>query len=308
MSAVYQPRVADRSSFVTVRGLRYHLRCWETPAGAGARADRPAPLLLCLHGWMDVSASYQFIVDALARRWRVVAPDWRGFGLSEALPCRETTDSYAFVDYLGDLDALIDALSPQAPVRLVGHSMGGNVATLYAGIRPERVAGLVNLEGFGLAATEPADAGARLRRWLDELRAPVAFRGYPTLEAVAERLCANNPRLPLPMARFLAAHWARPDGDGFVLRADPAHKRVNPVPYRVDEALACWRAVTAPVLWVASTERSPMLRFTLTDEYRQRLTAFRRLTEVTVADAAHMLHHDQPARIAGLIEEFFRDD
>jgi pimeloyl-ACP methyl ester carboxylesterase len=312
--------------------LRYHLREWRTgphaadaaTTGEPAAAAVPAasaepPLLVMLHGWMDVSASFQFVVDALAQQWRVVAPDWRGFGLSDGAPGREwSVDGYAFPDYFGDLDALLDAVSPDAPARVVAHSMGGNVAMLYAGMRPERIAGLVNLEGFGMPATDPARAVERYRRWLDELRQPVALRPYATLDDVAARLLRNNPRLPHDKARFLAAHWARPlrpgeapdsgqggAAHGYVLRADPAHKRINPVPYRVDEALSCWAAATAPVLWVTATQRGAFHRFTQTEEYRRRLTVIARLTEVEVVDAGHMLHHDQPERLARLIEEFF---
>ena len=93
---------------------------------------------------------------------------------------------------------------------------------------------------------------------------------------------------------------------GYALQADPAHKRINPVPYRVDEALACWRAISAPVLWVSSNERDAFHQFTRTEEYRRRLTAIARLYEVEVADAGHMLHHDQPSAIARLIEDFFK--
>jgi len=73
-----------------------------------------------LHGWMDVSASFQFVVDALRRSWRVLAPDWRGYGLTD----RAQADCYWFPDYLADLDQLLDALLPDEPVALVGHSMG----------------------------------------------------------------------------------------------------------------------------------------------------------------------------------------
>ena len=311
--AVYRPQVDAASQYLAIRGLRYHLRSWLT-GQAGEAGEAQAPILLLLHGWMDVSASFQFVVDALQETWRVIAPDWRGFGLSEGSPgSARAVDSYAFADYLGDLDALIDAISPREPVRIVAHSMGGNVAMLYAGIRPARVCGLVNLEGFGLPQADAAKAVDRYRRWLDELRAPAAFRPYPTLDDVAARLIRTNPRLPLDKARFLAAHWARPlrpddapDAAGYVLQADPAHKRVNPVAYRVDEALACWRAIEAPVLWVASAERDAFHQFTRTEEYRRRLTAIARLYEVEVADAGHMLHHDQPGVLAGLIEDFFQ--
>jgi pimeloyl-ACP methyl ester carboxylesterase len=90
--------------------------------------------------------------------------------------------------------------------------------------------------------------------------------------------------------------------NGYELRADPAHKRINPVPYRVDEALSCWAAIEAPVLWIAANERDAFHEFTKTAEYRRRLAVIRRLKEVEVADAGHMLHHDQPAMIAGLID------
>uniref|UniRef100_UPI002362DFF1 alpha/beta fold hydrolase n=3 Tax=Pseudomonadota TaxID=1224 RepID=UPI002362DFF1 len=80
------------------------------------------PPLVLLHGWMDVGASFQFVVDALAGDREVIALDWRGFGLSEA----SGAGCYWFPDYLADLDALLDAVSPSAPVDLLGHSMGGN--------------------------------------------------------------------------------------------------------------------------------------------------------------------------------------
>jgi pimeloyl-ACP methyl ester carboxylesterase len=338
-AGAYRPLVADTSRFETIRGLRYHLRAWRTPSAASADVGHrsapsavEAPLLLLLHGWMDVSASFQFVVDALAHDWRVVAPDWRGFGLSEGSPAREwAVDSYAFADYLGDLDALLDRLSPEAPVNIVAHSMGGNVAMLYAGIRPHRVAGLVNLEGFGLPETDPTKAVERYRRWLDELKEPARLRPFGSLGQVAARLMKTNPRLAGDKAAFLAGHWARPletpvpgdavaiatdagasggqaDGQahgGYRLRADPAHRRINPVPYRVDEALSCWAAIAAPVLWVASHDRDSFHEFTRTAEYRRRLAVIPRLREVNVADAGHMLHHDQPGVIAGLIEDFF---
>lgn len=283
------------------------MREWET---GPADADRPT--LLCLHGWMDVSASFQFMVDALRKPWRVLAPDWRGYGLSDAAPGGQSRiDSYAFHDYLADLDALVSVLiAPQEPLRLVGHSMGGNVATLYAGIRPARLAGLVNLDGAGMPRTDPASAPDRYRQWLDELATATVLKPFASLEAVAARLVANNPRLTRDKALFLAESWSRPsaEGPGRELCADPAHKRTNPVLYRVDETLACWRAITAPVLWVRAGEPGAFHQFTRTEEYRDRLGAIANRVEVTVAESGHMVHHDQPERIAGLVEDFFLHD
>ena len=106
--------------------------------------------MLLLHGWMDTGASFQFVVDCMADDSSCVALDWRGFGRTDWEP-----NGYWFPNYLADLDALLDILSPNQPTHLVGHSMGGNVASLYAGVRPERVARLVNIEGSGCPACRP---------------------------------------------------------------------------------------------------------------------------------------------------------
>ncbi|MEW5863346.1 MAG: alpha/beta hydrolase [Pseudomonadota bacterium] len=284
---------ASESAFHRIRGLRYHVRRW---AGDSSRR------IVLLHGWMDVSASFQFLVDALAPDWDAYAPDWRGYGLTQW----SGADCYWFPDYLADLDALLDHISPQEPVNLVGHSLGGNVAALYAGVRPERVAKLVNLEGFGLAPTRPEQAPGRYRRWLDELRSPPRLKPYPSFAALADRLQANNPRLARERAEFLARHWGREEPDGTVtLRADPAHKVINPVLYRYDEALAIWRQVAAPTLWVEAAESDNAQRMKIpAAQLAERRAAFRHLRYATVAGAGHMLHHDQPERLARLIEEF----
>jgi pimeloyl-ACP methyl ester carboxylesterase len=286
----------SQSEFVQLRGVRYHCRVW-----GGERA----PKLFMLHGWMDVSASFQFLVDAMKGEWRVIAPDWRGFGLTEWT----RGGSYWFPDYFADLDALLAHFQPGKPVTLLGHSMGGNVAAMYAGIRPERVAKLVSLEGFGLSGPPSAKAPERYARWLGELSGdPPGFRDYENFDQLAERLRGNNKRLTVERSLFLAKHWGRAKPDGRVeLASDPLHKLVNPVLYRVEEVLACWKRVTAPVLWVAGsdTELPGMLKLSDAD-LAQRKACFRQLTERVIAGAGHMLHHDQPEDLAEVIEEFLR--
>lgn len=283
----------NQSLHLDIRGLRYHVRHWPQPG---------APKLFLLHGWMDVSASFQFLVDALERPWDVYAPDWRGYGLTEW----GRSDCYWFPDYLADLDFLLDALQPGEPVNLVGHSLGGNVACLYSGIRPERVKKLVNLEGFGLPATRPEQAPGRYREWLDELHERPSLKDYEDFAALARRLRQNNPRLSEERARWLAEHWGREDASGrVVLRGDPAHKVVNPLLYRYEEVRACWSNVSAPVLWVEADESDTLRRMKLDPaEQAERRRAFRNLRHAIVRGAGHMLHHDQPESVALLVEEF----
>ncbi|MGZ9074286.1 MAG: alpha/beta fold hydrolase [Burkholderiaceae bacterium] len=291
----------SRSRFIQLRGLRYHLREW----GAGANAVRT---LVMLHGWMDVSASFQFVVDALDRGWCVVAPDWRGFGLSARAP----GDCYWYPDYLADLEFILDEVVGAEPAWLVGHSMGGNIALMYAGVRPKRVSGVVNLEGFGLRPTHPEQAPGRYAQWIDQLKLGGALRDYASQDEVAARLMKNNPRLSSRRAAFLAQHWSQPDGKGrYRVAGDPAHRIVNPTLYRIDEVLACWRSVECPVLWVHAAQ-TDVLRHVGADrdaalrEVEVRKAALRKVESVVVEGAGHMLHHDQPAEVARLIDDFAR--
>lgn len=301
---MYQAKKASRSEFVPIRGLQYHVRLWGEP-----RPDRP-PLVM-VHGWMDVAASYQFVVDAFAGDRFVVAPDWRGYGLTQEPP----TDNYWFPDYLADLDFLLDHYAGDAPVDLVGHSMGGNVAMLYAGTRPARIRRLVNLEGFGMPATRPEQAPGRYAKWIDELKAfhrgDLDLKAYDSLAGVAERLMKTNRRLGRDKAEWLAGHWSRQEADGrWHILGHAAHKIVNANLYQVPEVLALYRSIAAPVLAVEASDDSLAQwwqgRYSLAD-YHERLKAVSDVRVGRIEDAGHMLHHDQPGPLARLIEAFLQE-
>ena len=292
-------RQASRSTYLPVRGLRYHIREWGEPG---------ASILFLFHGWMDVSASFQFLVDALRERWHIVAPDWRGYGQSARSTDAPGVESYWFADYVADLEAIIDHYQPEGQVTLVGHSLGANVVCLYAGIRPERVRRVVDLEGFGMSASKASQAPRRYARWLDELKDKPRMNTYASVEDVAARLQKTNPRLPADKAAFLAQHWSGRNAEGrWEILGDPAHKIINPQLYRLDEVMEIWRRVTAPVLHVEAVD-SPTLKAIAGDvpipEFKARFTAFPDFREVLIADAGHMLHHDQPEQVAALIEDF----
>ena len=293
-----------RSNTVALRGLDHHVLTWGDPA---------APKLFLLHGWMDVAASFQFLVDALAGEWRVIAPDLRGYGRSA-----RQAQGYWFPDYVADLEALVDAFAPGEAVNLVGHSLGGNIVMHYAGVRPARVRRVVSLDGFGIPHEDPAEAPRKFAEWLDALRDGQVFAPYRDLDAVADRLQKNNRRLARDQALFLAAHWAEvlPDGRARLI-SDPRHKLPFPTVYRMEEVYAIWREITAPVLWIAAldSETSRRLDPHPAGESDADILANvgRRLARVpqgrlsTIADAGHMLHHDQPAAVAAAVEPFLTE-
>ncbi len=310
IAVMYQVKRPSRCVRVPIRGLSYNVRCWGEPVPG------QAPLVL-LHGWMDVAASFQFVVDALSdafvRERFIIAPDWRGYGDTDG----GGTDNYWFPDYIADLEFLLDHFASETPIDLVGHSLGGNVAMFYAGIRPERVRRLVNLEGFGGPATEPAQAPGRYADWLDQLkkhqRGELALRPYDTVGGVARRLAKTNPRLArdqagLDKAEWLAGHWARENAQGqWEILGDPAHKIVNAQLLRVDELLEIYKRITMPLLAVEASDDAMWQwwkgRFTR-EQYHERLRLVPDCRIAVVDDAGHMLHHDQPGQLAALLEPF----
>jgi pimeloyl-ACP methyl ester carboxylesterase len=301
MEQMYQVKRTPHSEFVPIRNLRYHVQVWGEPA-----PDK-TPLVM-VHGWMDVAASYQFVVDAFAQDHYIIAPDWRGYGKTQA----GQVDNFWFADYMADLEFLLDHYSPDKPVNLVGHSLGGNVVMLYGGVRPERIRRLINLEGFGLPATTPDMAPGRYAKWMDELkklhRGELDMRAYDAVSGVARRLMKTNPRLSQDKADWLAQHWAEENAEGkWTILGQPAHKIISAHLYQAEEVLALYRRLNMPVLAVEASDNSLDLwwkgKFTL-EQYHERIQHVPNVEIGFIPDAGHMMHHDQPEVLAGLIERF----
>ncbi len=291
MLEMYEPARPPERDEMLVRGLRHHLTRWQ--------GSDPEPLVL-LHGWMDSGDTFQFLVDRMSPRWSFIAPDLRGFGRTEW-----PVDGYWFPDYFADLEMMLDQLAPGAAVTLIGHSMGGNISTLYAGIRPERVRRVVCIEGFGLPRTEPGAAPGRYREWLQQLHEPPEMATLPSLEVFAKILERRNPRLSPERAAFIASSWSVQLPDGSVrVRGDPAHKRVNPVLYRREEAEACWREIRAPLLYVVAEQSEFLKRLGQDGEPASMAALIPELRHCVIPEASHMVHHDQPELLATVIEDF----
>ena len=287
---VYMPHRVARRAELTGREGRITLTHWGPPA--------PSPLVL-LHGWMDCGAAWQLLVDRLPDDWPLVAIDWPGYGHSARRAAH-----YWYPEHLAELDWLLEEVSPRSPARLIGHSMGGSVASMYAGIRPERVAWVVNMEGFGMPALPHAQLPGLIAGWLDALRTPPVARRYPQLEELAAAVRRANPRLPMAHARFLASAWSRQVDGGFEILADPRQQLRTPIRYARADVEACWVQARAPQLLLYGAESAHVQRV-LDADSPTGLRQFRpALVIESIAAAGHLLHYEQPQRVAEAIVRF----
>jgi pimeloyl-ACP methyl ester carboxylesterase len=288
----YTPLRTPRHEQRNIRGLKHRLTWWGPPTDA--------PVVL-LHGFQDCGDTWQFLVDTLPETWTLVAPDWRGFGGTEW-----ARGGYWFPDYLADLEALLDEIAPTGAARVISHSMGANIATLYGGVRPQRLHWLVSLEGVGLSGKLPDAAPGLYARWLDEIKQPLSEGHYRSAQQLAEVLMRRNPRLPADRAHFVARAWTREAPDGVRLAFDPRHRLVNPVLYRREEAEACWKHVQIPMLFVAGENSAHQQRrlADFNDDYVRRV--FRDVQIATLPGLGHMMHHEDPRAVAAPIVAFAR--
>lgn len=282
---------SSRSDFLRVRGLRYHVRRWGSPS---------LPMLFLGHGWLDVSATFDTVARALADRWQILAPDWRGFGHSQW-----PQDGYWFPDYVADFEALAEHYSPDRPLTLVGHSMGAQILSLYAGLRPARVAKLVCLDGLFMPDQPPEKAPRRLLRWMEQVRPQDRPRKtYESFGALAERVQKQHPQLSPERALFIAHCWGQEDGRGRIsLLADPKHRLDSPNSYHAAESCAVWRQVSAPTLFLDAGQ-SFFGKVIGREERERRVACFPIHREQLIAEAGHMLHFDAPLETASVIAEF----
>jgi len=288
---VYKPIDCGTSTFLDVRGKKHHIKVW---------GENDAPVLFYLHGWADTGSTFQFVVDALQSKWQIIALDWRGFGRSE-----KVNSNYWFPDYLADLDEILRFYSPDQPNTLIGHSMGANIASLYAGIMPERINQLINIEGFGLNDSDPKNAPDNYRRWLEQQRLKPVFKAYTSYDELVPRILKRSPNMKLDQAEFVAREWAYKDANGQInLRADPFHKLTNAVQYRRQEAEACWREIKARTLFIWGENTNFKEQMQLLEEMESKEYPFFSAKTECIFGAGHMIHFEAPEALALSIEKF----
>ncbi|MGC1783349.1 MAG: alpha/beta hydrolase [Acidobacteriaceae bacterium] len=294
MDEAYGPIKPSRTVNCEVRGLEYSVRIW------GEDSD---PAFMLLHGVRDSSPTFQFLVDALRRSWRIVAPDWRGHGGTQS-----AYQAQWFHDYLADLEVLVQRFFPEGPMSLVGHSLGGNVASVYAGLRPEKIKRLVSIDGFGMIPVKPADFRDLLSLWIDARRKSRPKR-YTSVAEMADKLVVANHRLSREKALFLAGSMSRPlDGGGFTWQFDLVDRRSTPTIRSIEEWAACWRQISAETLWIAASDPRPGTVASDPQVFSRVVGQIGKGSLVRLTDTGHNVHHDAPGALAAIIEPFLRGE
>jgi len=259
--------------------------------------EKPRATCLVLHGFMDASASFDLVAPELAASGlRVLAPDLRGFGESDRV---SGGGYYHFPDYVADVDALVRE-HVQGDLVVVGHSMGGTVATMFTGARPERVAKLAVLEGFGPPDNEHDMAPLRTRKWLEELEKQPKNAAMSEEDAM-KRLVTAHPRVPREILETRLPLLASKDGDRWTWRFDPMHRTTAPVPFFAKTYASFAARVSCPELYVSGGP----LGWRVQDE-AERLAAFSHAKHVDIDEAGHMMHWTKPRELAAALVEFLR--
>ncbi|HJL04825.1 MAG TPA: alpha/beta hydrolase [Polyangiaceae bacterium LLY-WYZ-15_(1-7)] len=277
-----------RERVVRANGLAHHVLSWEAEG----------PTVLLAHGFLDLGWSWRWVAERLqAAGYRCVAWDWRGHGETEHVGAG---GYYHFPDYVLDLDELLPQLRlMDEPVHLIGHSMGGTVSTMFAGLRSDRLASLTLVEGLGPPAWELEKAPTKFEAWLSSV-AKVRGRRRPprplSLDECLRRMRMQNPQLDEEKGRFLAEKATRPaegeEGEGRLWRFDRLHRTTSPMPFRVEIFGAFLERIAVPTLVVLGEKG-----FRLPDEAER----YGRLADhevVEIAGAGHMLHWEKPDELA----------
>jgi pimeloyl-ACP methyl ester carboxylesterase len=278
----------------SARGTMTALR-WTSPSQAAGAPVR----VLALHGWLDNAASFAPLAPHL-EGIDLVALDLPGHGGSAH---RAPGHDYVFVDWIHDVLDALDALGWERAT-LLGHSMGGGIASLVAASMPSRVARLALIEALGPIGGRVEDAVGRLRQAVAARR--IADAGSARLSrtmasvdaAIDARLAAS--KMSREAAALIVERNLRPIDGGVAWRSDPRLKLPGHV--RSDEAtVQAWlAAIECPVLVVAADPAPPYFAASVRDA---RLHALRDGRCVEVA-GGHHLHMEQPEDVAAVLLPF----
>lgn len=271
----------------TIHDLRLEVHQW---------GSQDKPILFWIHGWMDSGAAFQWSARPLQENFYCIAPDLRGFGKSEASP---SALGYFFFEYVADMVALVQLLSPKHPIHLVGHSLGGAIASVLAGAFPEKVKSLINVEGFGFQRLKERSGPQRLREWCEGLKVE-PFPRYDSLEKFLENLAGRHPRIPTERLKQWGRMLVKQTKQGYQVASDPKHKWIDPYDFSQERFEKFWQKYSFPTLFVSADQSfmAPLL-----GDIKAR--APQEFEFVEIPDCGHMIHLEKPEALARLMAQFY---
>jgi len=246
--------------------------------------------VLALHGWLDNAATFDRLAPLLPKTWEIVALDLPGHGYSYH---RKDDRGYPFTDWVTVVMEVLDLLAwPKAT--LMGHSLGGGVAALYASVLPEKVSRLILIESLGAVTLPPEAAPERLRKYLVEVKRQRANQPpvYKSMEDVV-RLRRIATKMSDASARIVLERSLKPCSEGLTWRSDPTLLLPSPIRLVPEQIHAFLRAITAPAIVIRATDG---LQYELKDT-EARLKALPHAKVVTI-EGNHHVHLDHPERVA----------
>lgn len=253
--------------------------------------DKKPPVVL-IHGGLDHARSWDWVAQSSREQYHVYALDLRGHGNSAWAPGA----IYSMAEHVLDLSVLLDILGKdKAPIRLVGHSLGGMIALHYAGLFPDRVHKVVSVEGLGFPVGHRIHGAPsqQMRRWIESVRKTEGRtpKSYPNLDSAVARMKEANPRLSDEVAQHLTLHGTNWNADGSITwKFDNYVHAFSPYGHDVASMAEIFSHIACPVLLFWGTES-----FAPVPETDPRKLAIPDCRMITVANAGHWLHHDQIA-------------
>lgn len=266
---------------ITLRGVGY--------------GDPSKPMILALHGWLDNAASFSPIAEYLTDYY-IVALDIIGHGLSSH---RSNGAHYHFIDFPYDIHELVESQGWQSFV-LMGHSMGGIIATIYASCFPEHVSKLISIESFGPMTKDPQSSAEQLRdSILSRLKMQRSEAKHPkSIErAIEARVMVGD--IKVESAKLLITRNIRADKEQLFFTTDRRLRTLSSLRMTDSQAEAFMRNIQCPTLVVTATNGYESMRTALNN----RLEWVQQLTKVE-CDGFHHLHMDNPQPVAQEVVRF----
>ncbi|MCY4129479.1 MAG: alpha/beta hydrolase [Gammaproteobacteria bacterium] len=264
-----------------------------------------APPLLLIHGGRDHCRNWDWVASELRNDYHVIAPDLRGHGDSQWM----VGGGYLHIDYVYDIAQLVQQ-KHMSPVTVMGHSLGGSISLIYAGLYPETVSRLISIEGMG-APPRWSDSGnqpkveSRLQNWVKNLRhlSSRVPRKYTSLEEAFHRMQTENPHLTEEQARHLTVHGSNQNEDGtYSWKFDNYVRTFAPIGLSDDEIQSLYARITCPTLLIYGKESWA------SDPLKDgRADVFRDVQVAGIDDAGHWSHHDQFDVFMNIVRSFLTE-